>query len=357
MRWGRQPFGATGCAASSGRPVGVGFRDARWPAAGQPGGMRVDVHAHLFPAMYLDLLDDLRGDGGVGTREARRLGGGDSERELVLRLAAMDAVGVGLQLLSTPLTPYTGDPTAAVEAARCANVALAHTVADRPERFRALATLPLPHILASVDELNRAMEQDGMPGAVVGTSILGRPLSHSDFTPLFAALNRRKGVLFVHPNGDSAESSLMHNAKLDWVIGHAAEVSTAIVHLFQAGITSKYPDIRIIAPHMGGYLPFLIQRLDRHRDLFLPADAPSGGQLMRSIAYDTANPLPAALRLTAEAVGAERLLLGTDYPFEQGPSLRDHIEYIFAAGLPDRQAKTIVDENAARFLGMAKVPE
>ena len=331
------------------------FRDASRRASGQPGGMRVDVHAHLFPALYLDLLDDLRGDGGAGTQGVRALGGGDSEREVGLRLAAMDAVGVDVQLLSTcPQGPYTGDPTAAVEAARCANVALAHTVAQYPERLRALATLPLPHILASVDELNRAMEQDGMPGAAVGTSILGRPLSHPDFDPLFAALNRRQAVLFVHPVGDAAGSPLMQSAKLGPVIGHAAEVSTAILQLFQAGITVKYPDIRIIAPHMGGYLPFLIQRLDRHRDWYLPKEAPSAGQLMRGIAYDTANPLPAALRLTAEVVGAERLLLGTDYPFEQGPSLRDHIEYILAAGLSDDQAKVIVDANAADYLGIAK---
>jgi 6-methylsalicylate decarboxylase len=112
----------------------------------------------------------------------------------------MDAVGVDVQLLSTcPQGPYTGDPTASVEAARCANVALAQTVGQHPERFRALVTVPLPRILASVDELNRAMEQDGMLGAAVGTSILGRPLSHPDFDPLFADLNRREAILFVHP--------------------------------------------------------------------------------------------------------------------------------------------------------------
>ena len=116
-----------------------------------------------------------------------------------------------------------------------------------------------------------------MPGAAVGTSILGRPFSNHDFEPLFAALNRRKAVLLVHPIGDSAGSPLMQNSKLDHVIGHAAEVSTAILQLFQAGLTTKYPDIRIIAPHLGGYLPFLIQRLDRHRDLYLPKDAPSAG--------------------------------------------------------------------------------
>jgi len=182
-------------------------RDAPGLASRQPGGMRVDVHAHLFPALYLDLLDDLRGDGGAGTQGVRALGGGDSEREMRMRLGAMDAVGVDVQLLSTcPQGPYTGDPTAAVEAARCANIALAHTAAQHPERLRALATLPLPHILASIDELNRAMEQDGMPGAAVGTSILGRPLGHPDFDPLFAALNRRKAVLFVHPVGDAAGS-------------------------------------------------------------------------------------------------------------------------------------------------------
>ena len=142
----------------------------------------------------------------------------------------------------------------------------------------------------------------------------------------------------------------MEASKLGGVIGHAAEVSTAVLQLFQAGRTVKYPDIRIIAPHMGGYLPFLIQRLDRRHEWYLPKDAPSAGQLLRGIAYDTANPLPAALRLTAEVVGHERLLLGTDYPFEQGSSLRDHIEYIFASGLPENQAKTIVDMNAEGWM-------
>ncbi|WP_344663169.1 amidohydrolase family protein [Catenulispora subtropica] len=314
--------------------------------------MRVDVHAHLFPASYLELLDELRGDGGAGTSQVRGLGGGDGARELRMRLAAMDAVGVDVQLLSTcPQLPYTGDPTAAVEAARCANVMSARVVADHPDRFRALATLPLPHVLASVDELSRAMEEDGMPGAAVGTSILGRPLSSPDFEPMFAVLNRRRAVLFVHPVGDSAGSPLMQASGLDWVIGHTVEVATALLQLFRAGLTEKYPDVRIVVPYMGGFLPFLIQRLDLCRDHYLPVGSPSAGQLMRRVMYDTANPLPAALRLTVEAVGAERLLLGTDYPFEQGPSLRDHVEYILAAGLPDHQAKAIIDLNAAAMLG------
>ncbi|NUP53857.1 MAG: amidohydrolase [Catenulispora sp.] len=317
--------------------------------------MRVDVHAHLFPAAYLDLLDEMRGDGGRASGEVRGLGGGVTEPEVRMRLAAMDAVGVDVQVLSTcPQVPYSGDATASVEAARCANVAAAGVVAEHPERFRALATLPLPHVLASVDELNRAMDEDGMPGAAVGTSVLGRPLSTHDLEPLFGVLNRRGAVLFVHPVGESAGSPLMHDSGLDWVIGHAAEVATALVQLFQSGLTGKYPDVRIIAPYMGGYLPFLIQRLDHERERYLPADSPSAGQLMRGVLYDTANPLPSALRLTVEAVGAERLLLGTDYPFEQGHSLRDHIEYILAAGLPEAQAKAIVDVNAATLLGMPK---
>jgi aminocarboxymuconate-semialdehyde decarboxylase len=316
--------------------------------------MRVDAHAHLFPAVYLDLLDEMRHDAGVGSQQVRALGGGDSEQELRMRLAAMDSVGVDVQLLSTcPQVPYTGDPTAAVEAARCANVAMTHIVARHPDRFRALATLPMPHLLASIDELNRAMGEDGMAGAAVGTSILGRPLSHPDFGPLFADLNRRGAVLFVHPNGDSAGSALMQSSKLGWVIGHAAEVSTSILQLFQADLTVKYPNIRIIAAHMGGYLPFLIQRLDRLRDGYLPEGAPSAGQLMRGIAYDTVNPLPAALRLTAEVVGVERLLLGTDYPFTQGSTLRDHVEYILASGLHDDQERAIIDTNAAAFLGIS----
>ena len=129
------------------------------------------------------------------------MGAGDGA-ELDARLALMDRAGVGMQILSaSPQLPHGRDETAAVDAARCVNDQYAELVARHPGRFRAFASLPLPHIDASAAELARALDQLGMAGVAMTTTILDQPLVDSPAAQLFAELDRRGTVLYGKGGG------------------------------------------------------------------------------------------------------------------------------------------------------------
>ncbi|MFK0261602.1 amidohydrolase family protein [Streptomyces angustmyceticus] len=179
--------------------------------------MRTDVHAHLWSEDYLRLLES------YGRRDAaahRGLGAGDRPQELDARFAMNDAAGIDHQILSvSPQGPYSPDIRQAVTAARHANDHYAALVRDRPARFSAFAALPLPHLDASLEELARALDELGMAGAGVTTDVLGRSLGDPASTPLLAELDRRGGVLSLHPSGHDAGSPLIAAHRMRGMVG------------------------------------------------------------------------------------------------------------------------------------------
>ncbi|CAM5256749.1 putative amidohydrolase (aminocarboxymuconate-semialdehyde decarboxylase) [Streptomyces spiroverticillatus] len=228
----------------------------------------VDVHAHYFPELYLDMLDEFHGSP-AGTAGLRGAGGGGTPAEIEARLAAMDAAGIDVQLLSAPpLVPYFDDATQALGAARVANAAYTDLIRAHPDRFRALAALPLPNGLAAGDELGRAMDELGFLGAAVTTTVLGRPLSDREFVPLFDALERRGAVLLVHPTGGESGQRAYEGLDL-----------------------TAYPSIRLITT---GSVPPERPLNALHHHAVADADG---------------------LRRAAVTFGPERLLPGSGYPY------------------------------------------
>ncbi|MFI9380698.1 amidohydrolase family protein [Kutzneria sp. NPDC052558] len=311
--------------------------------------MRIDVHAHLWSEDYLARLAAI----GVPTQAQRGMGAGSAEEELAARFAQMDAAGVDLQILSvTPVSPHVPDEAAAVAAARFANDEYAEIVARYPDRFRAFAALPLPHIDASVKELTRALDDLGMVGAAVTTSVLGRGLDDPAFEPVYEELNRRGSVLYVHPAGAGAESELIAGHNLTWSIGAPIEDTVAITHLIAAGIPSRHPDMKIIASHLGGALPMVLNRADHQ----IPWEVPSAPELPSVAAqrmwFDTVGHDHApALRAAVDTFGAERLVLGTDFPYQAEAEYQAAIDYIGRTVRPE-QAAAILDHNAAKIFGL-----
>ncbi|MGP0912606.1 amidohydrolase family protein, partial [Serratia sp. CY71147] len=187
--------------------------------------MRLDVHAHLWSTEYLDLL---QAHGVHDVAAYRHLGAGRTERELDARFALLDNAGIDMQILSaTPLSPHLEDEQAAVEAARRINDEYAELVARYPTRFRAIASLPLPHIDAALRELERAFTQLNMLGACITTSVLGLSIANPLFEPLYQELNRRRSVLAIHPAGRGAHSPLIADYALTWSIGAPIEDTVA----------------------------------------------------------------------------------------------------------------------------------
>lgn len=307
--------------------------------------MRIDVHAHLWSDSHLARMAGL----GVPTRGQQDLGAGSTDGELAARFAKMDAAGVDVQVLSvTPVSPHLPDEAAAVPAARAVNDEYAAAVARHHDRFRAFAALPLPHTDAALAELSRALDDLGMVGAAVTTSVLGRGLGDPAFEPLYEELNRRGSVLYVHPAGAGAGSELIAGHHLTWSIGAPIEDTVAVMHLVLAGIPSRYPNMKIIVSHLGGALPMLLNRVDHQ----VPWEAPDTPELpsaaVRRMWFDTVGHDHApALRAAVDSIGADRLVLGTDFPYQDYQSAIDYV----ARTLDAAQATTVLDDNAAALFG------
>jgi predicted TIM-barrel fold metal-dependent hydrolase len=311
--------------------------------------MRIDVHAHYWTDDYLDLLTDL---GQAGAVAARGLGAGGGA-ELAARLRLMDRAGVQMQVLSAcPQSPYGQDGQKATQAARFVNDQYAGLVQHYPDRFRAFAALPMPHLQESLGELGRALDELGMAGIAMNTSILGRALAEPGFDPVFAELNRRSAVLYLHPAGNSACTPLIGDYHLTWMVGAPVEDTISIMQLITRGIPARYPDITIINSHLGGALPMLLQRADDQYRWEAPGTPEKPSVAARRMWYDTVGHghVP-ALRCAIDSFGADRLLLGTDFPYENGDTFIRAIDYINDPRIDPDAARAILDHNASTLLG------
>ncbi|MFF3256122.1 amidohydrolase family protein [Actinacidiphila glaucinigra] len=305
--------------------------------------MRVDVHAHYFPVDYLDLLKSF---GSTRTDIARIPCAGNAEGDIDARLRTMDAAGVDLQILSaTPQMPYLEDAGSAVEAARFVNDRYAELVADHPDRFAALAAAPLPHTDEAVKETVRALDELGFAGASVNTSVLGRTLGDPAFDAYWAALDERSAPVFVHAAGRDLDSPQIADHGLTWIVGAPFEDAVGVLHLLRAGVTTRYPNIKFIVPHLGGSLSFLLQRIDDNYLYYNETfpDVPS--KLLRRVWFDSVGAYGPALRQAVETFGADRILLGSDFPYFQGDLYTRAVQYVIDAGLTPAQTRQVLEDN------------
>jgi aminocarboxymuconate-semialdehyde decarboxylase len=308
----------------------------------------VDMHAHYWPAAYLDALAGLGADVGI-----ERGTGAGAGAELAGRLALMDDAGIDVQVLSAaPLLPHLSDAAAASRLARMINDEYAELAARHPGRFRFFAALPFPHVDAALRELARAHDELGAVGVTLSTSILGRSPADDAWAPVFAELDRRGSVLYIHPAGCGAGSPLISPFGLTWMIGAPIEDTVSILHLITAGIPSRYPNMKIINSHLGGALPMVFRRLDDQYRWEAPGTPERPTVAARRMWYDTVghDHIP-ALRCAAQTLGADRLVLGTDFPYQNGAAFRRAVGYI-RDGLSGEHARMVLSTNAAGLLGL-----
>lgn len=311
--------------------------------------MRIDVHAHYWSDAYLDMMVGL---GRTDTATQRGIGAGPGT-ELEGRLRLMDRAGVDVQILSAaPQMPYSLHTPAAVAAARYVNDEYAAVVKAHPDRFRAFAALPLPDLDAALAEMGRALDDLGMVGVTMTTSVLDRGLTTPELEPIFAELNRRKTVLYLHPAGNSACSPLVRDHHLTWMVGAPFEDTIAVMQLITAGYPTRYPDLKIISSHLGGALPMLPLRADDHVSWEAPDIPEPPSVAMRRLWYDTVSHCHVpALRCALDSFGADRLVLGTDFPYEDGDTFVRAVEYIREGATPE-QALAILETNARALFGL-----
>lgn len=170
------------------------------------------------------------------------------------------------------------------------------------------------------------------------------------FHSFFAELNRRKSVLFIHPTGGSLGSQLIESTNLAWPVGAPLEDTVCLLQFMQANFPSRFPDLKIILPHLGGFAPFLAARLDQLQDHFLPPSTMAPSLQAKYFWYDTVNGNPSSLRCARETLGTDHLLLGTDYPFWRDGAFKLCVDYVGESGLPASDVEHILGGNAENLL-------
>jgi 6-methylsalicylate decarboxylase len=307
--------------------------------------MRIDVHAHYLKPDFSQGMQRR----GAAWQSANR----DADISLEQRFDMMAEAGIDVQVLSVSAhQPYVRKALEAVDAATFANDFYQDLVERSGGRFLAFGCLPLPHVDAAIEEAARCLDDLHMRGVTLGCSVLGQPLDAPTFEPVWAELDRRAAVVFLHPMGIGAPMTDAYG--LTWMVAGCYEDTTAGLRLVLSGLTTRYPNVKIIVPHLGGTIPFLWQRLldslDRN-----PTSAVDVVLALRRLYYDTVNETPAALRVTCETVGASQLLLGTDYPYLLGDKFRRCVTYVEDSGLPAADVEAILEHNAEALLGLASV--
>lgn len=312
---------------------------------------RIDTHAHLWPVEYLDFLEK---SGEHITQIARNIRATASPEDLNARFAMMDNAGVRKQVLSaTPQLAQTADASTCLAGARMINETYAELVRRHSDRFLAYGAVPLPHVDEAISEGRRCIEKLGFCGIAISTLIAGKTIAADAFLPFYAEMDRLGAVIYVHPTGCGALSPMVIDFKLDWVVGAPIEDSLATLHLLKADIPHRFPNIKFHIAHLGGTLAFLMQRIE---DNFAnwKAFPRSPTEELKKIWFDTANFHAPALRCMVDTFGADKIVLGSDFPYFQDALYTRVVSYIEKSGLSPEIRRAIIDENAHHLYELAR---
>jgi aminocarboxymuconate-semialdehyde decarboxylase len=325
-----------------------------------------DLHCHFVPPALLDRIQTegarhsihLRDDGTVSFagRDAT-LPIPEGMLDLDRRLTWMDEQGVDVQILSAwmDFSAYVLDPEDGAWLARALNELTQEAIADHADRFRAMAAVPLQAPEAAARELRFAIQEVGMVAVEIATAVVDKELDDRALTPFWSAAEELDSLVLVHPysslGGDRLERYFLSN-----IVSNPAEETVAAAHLVFGGVLERHPALKVCLTHGGGFLPYQIGRQDRGylskakltaRHL---SAAPSA--FLRRFYYDTVVHDPDALAFLVSKVGADRVVLGSDYPFPMGDP--EPVETVRRAALGEEATRAILAHNPALALGRAR---
>jgi len=240
--------------------------------------------------------------------------------DIARRLRDMDATGVDVHVLSaTPQTYlYNVEPELAATVAAIQNDQMAKHIAAHPDRFWGIATLPLAQPKHAADELKRAMTKLGLRGSMFGSNIKGINLDDPMFEPLWAIAEELGAFMFVHPN-NVAGADRLKSYYLGNLIGNPLDTTIAAASLFFGGVMDRYPKLRIMLAHGGGFTPYQAARWEhgwkvRNEPKKNIKTQPKG--IAKRFFYDTILHSDRTLEAMIGLVGSGQVLLGSDYPYD-----------------------------------------
>ena len=331
----------------------------------RPSSTTIDVHAHVFIPAALDYVtphldpssDALVRFAAPETRALNKKQEGDRRPIMAspdARFADLDAMGIDKQMISPapPQCYYAVPAEVGAKAARIINDGIAAIVAQHPTRYAALGSVPMQDGDAAAAELEYAVKTLGFKGVEILTNVAGRELSDPAFAPFWAKAEALGAWVFIHPSGFT-DGRRLGRFYFSNVIGNPLETTIALHYLIFDGVLERHPGLKIMAAHGGGFLGAYHGRIDHAWG----ARSDSRGTLpqppstyLKRIYFDSIVFTPEQLRAMIAAYGADRILMGTDYPFDMGDY--DPLGHLAASGLEPDVMAAIAGGNAQRLFGI-----
>ena len=327
----------------------------------------IDTHAHYFPESYLKLIaghgkrcgatlaTDPSGARFIQVGLALRTGPITSEfYDLDDRLKTMNKTGVGMHALSlTQPMVYWADDELGLRLCVAFNDAASEAHRKHPDRFIGFACLPLQNPNLALEELERVARLPGIRGIYMATAVRDRELSDRSFFPVYERIAELRLPIFLHPmmiNNERLKQYYLIN-----LLGNPFDTAIAASHLIFGGVMDAFPQLEVSLPHAGGALPILRGRLDRGFEIRgecrVISRPPSG--YLRRFTYDTISYSEPIMDYLVGLVGAERILMGSDYCFDIADN--DPVKTVNALkSVNDRQRQQILWGNAARLLRLER---
>jgi aminocarboxymuconate-semialdehyde decarboxylase len=325
----------------------------------------IDVHAHVIvPELLREAAPEEGWRPALRRVDGRRIVEFDGLRitsmvdefvELDRILAAQERAGIEQVLLSpwVPLLSYDVDAEEGLRRCRLQNQGLARMRAQRPECVSVLGAVPLQDPELAAVEIEALMASGSFAGVEITASVRGTYLGDVSFAPFWAAAEAAGALVFIHPTTRGFGDPVFRDYYLHNLVGNPMETTIAAAHMVLSGVMERHPRLKVLLAHGGGAIVTLRGRL-RHghdavaaagRALSEPPDASIRRFLFDSVTHD-----PAQLRYLVEAVGADRVMLGSDYPFDMAD--RHPVETVRRAGLDDDEEAAVLCGNAERLLAV-----
>ena len=315
----------------------------------------IDCQSHLYVPTLLEWLEQRSTDPRVYRHAGQRyvqMGAWHrrvfaDHTDVDATVATMDRNEVALTALSIndPGPEWFGNDGPAV--ARLCNDFIADAVGRHPTRLFGLGVLPLLQMDAALVELDRCINTLGMRGILLYTNLAGRFPDEPSFRPLFARAVELDIPLLLHP-AKAVTIDAVQAYEMTSTLGNMFEDTIALTRLIMSGIFDAFPGLKLVCPHLGGTLPYIIGRLDHQTQVLRrgPSLQRKPSEYLRQVWFDIVSPLPEAIRFAHSLLGPERLLYASDYPWVQPDVILRTLE---AAQLPPEDQAAILQGNARRL--------
>ncbi len=323
--------------------------------------MHIDFHCHLYPEEYLKKLEASRGDVRIeknekGQRIILSMGAKagpvtEDYFDIEVRLDKIKKSNIDMQVLTTPHPGIDRfSPAESAEMSRVINDGLSKVVKKYPNHFQALAMLPLIDTQLALKELDRAIFDLGLKGICMLTNVAGKSPDSDFLLPVYERVQSLGVPIFIHPT-TPAGAEVMKEWRLAIILGFEFDIILSATRLAYSGVFERFPELNFVIAHLGAGIPFLAGRIDRgyHDPTCGVRTKKTTSEYLKELYCDAVCFYQPALMLAYEFFGADKIVLGSDFPLPIG-DLQAAVPSIEAMDISKEEKEKILGENVKRLL-------